>query len=143
MKRILIGSALVALCAAVALAQAPKSTTTLTPGTIAPGGTLQKTVPPTKKGTTSTPGGLLPAVTPTQRFQTQNLAMSNGTAFNATFDRDRNVFKVPLANGTYQLNNGGAIRVRGGVIVWDAFGVIERLKVPGATAHDVDPDGLG
>ena len=138
MKRILIGTALVALCAAVAAAQAPKSTTSPTPGMLTPG-PKQITVPPLKK---TTPGGLLPAVTPNPNLRDQSLAMSNGTAFNATFDRNRNVFKVPLANGTYQLNNGGAIRVRGGVIVWDAFGVIERLNRQGP-AQDLDPPGLG
>ena len=35
---------------------------------------------------------------------------------------------VALADGAYSLTNGGAIRVRGGRIVWDAFGVVDKLQ---------------
>jgi hypothetical protein len=93
------------------------------------------TVPPPKKqATPAMPGGLAPAALPTPRFQTQSLTMTNGTAFNAVFDRTSNSFKVDLKDGTYRTTNGGAIRVRGGVIVWDAFGVIERLRKGQGTA---------
>ena len=157
MQRILIGSALVTLCAVVAYAQSPNvpgkppgspsiMPGTLAPGTITPGGSMQTTVPPAKKVTTPvTPGIIAPDSLRTPRFQTQSLAMANGTAFNAVFDRNSNSFKAPLADGTYQLNNGGAIRVRGGVIVWDAFGVIDRLNAQAKKGQRVaeGPAGLG
>jgi hypothetical protein len=38
------------------------------------------------------------------------------------------VFTTDAANGTYKLTNGGAIRVKGGKVVWDAFGAVNRLK---------------
>src|SRR5947207_181689 len=37
-------------------------------------------------------------------------------------------YAADVADGTYKLTNGGAIRVRGGKIVWDAFGAVKRLK---------------
>jgi hypothetical protein len=152
MQRILIGSSLVILCAAVAAAQSPPGTTpglpgaagpgaiapgAVAPGTVAPGKlqtispslTPQIVSPSIKKGTPSiAPGSIAPAALPAPSLQTQSLALTNGTAFNATFDRNSNSFKTPLVDGTYKLNNGGAIRVRGGEIIWDAFGVIDRLK---------------
>jgi hypothetical protein len=42
-----------------------------------------------------------------------------------------------LADGQYQLANGGAIVVRHGRIVWDAFGALERFKQTGC----IDPAG--
>ena len=87
------------------------------------------------------PGGTAPTALPTPSLQTQSLALTNGTAFNATFDRSSNSFRTPLADGTYKLNNGGAIRVRGGEIVWDAFGAIDRLKKGQKSAEA--PIGLG
>ena len=36
--------------------------------------------------------------------------------------------QVPMRDGTYRLTNGGAIRVRNGIIVWDAFGVIDAVN---------------
>jgi hypothetical protein len=146
MQRILIGSSLVILCAAVAAAQSPPGTTpglpgasgpgAIVPGAVAPGKpqsispsiTPQTLSPAIKKGPSIAPGGIAPAALPTPSLQTQSLATANGTAFNAVFDRNSSTFKAPLADGTHKLNNGGAIRVRGGVIVWDAFGVIDRLN---------------
>jgi hypothetical protein len=37
-------------------------------------------------------------------------------------------YTADVADGTYKLTNGGAIRVRGGKVVWDAFGAVKRLK---------------
>jgi hypothetical protein len=37
-------------------------------------------------------------------------------------------YTANVADGTYKLTNGGAIRVRGGKLVWDAFGAVNRLK---------------
>ena len=85
MLRMLIGSALVALCAAVAFGQA------------------------------SNPSN-------------QSLQVIGGPRIEAVFDRDAKTFKVDLKNGTYKLDNDGAIRVRGGVVVWDAFGVVDKIK---------------
>ena len=41
---------------------------------------------------------------------------------------------VAAADGTYKLTNGGSIRVKTGEIVWDAFGVVEKVNkgMPGA-----------
>ena len=75
------------------------------------------------------PGGIAPAALPTPSLQTQSLSLTNGTTFNAVFDRNTSSFKVDLQDGIYKTTNGGAIRVKGGVIVWDAFGVIERLNI--------------
>ena len=44
------------------------------------------------------------------------------------------------ADGTYNLTNGGAIKVQGGHVVWDAFGVVERAKQRGLS-YQVDPTG--
>ena len=35
---------------------------------------------------------------------------------------------VPLPDGPHKLTNGGEIKVVQGVIVWDAFGVVEKVK---------------
>jgi hypothetical protein len=37
-------------------------------------------------------------------------------------------YTTNVADGNYKLTNGGAIRVRGGKIVWDAFGAVKRLQ---------------
>ena len=50
--------------------------------------------------------------------------------------------QAPLADGYYKLSNGGAIRVKAGKIVWDAFGAIERLKSRGF-AECLSEPGLG
>jgi hypothetical protein len=108
--------------------------------------TPQTVNPSIKKGTPSiAPGGIAPAALPTPSLQTQSLSLTNGTVFNATFDRGSNSFRTPLADGTYKLNNGGAIRVRGGEIIWDAFGVIDRLNAQKSKGQKVAeaPIGLG
>jgi len=40
----------------------------------------------------------------------------------------RREFTANAPDGTYKLTNGGAIRVRGGKVVWDAFGAVRRHK---------------
>jgi hypothetical protein len=161
-QRILIGSVLVTLCAAVAAAQNPPLSNPATspgvtsPVTKSPAGiiapdfkplaTPQTVNPSIKKGTPSiAPGGIAPAALPTPSLQTQSLSLTNGTVFNPTFDRGSNSFRTPLADGTYKLNNGGAIRVRGGEIIWDAFGVIDRLNAQKSKGQKVAeaPIGLG
>jgi hypothetical protein len=117
-----------------------------TPRTVNPSITPQTVSPSIKKGVAPTaPAGIAPATLPTPSLQTQSLSLSNGTAFNTTFDRNTSSFKTPLADGTYKLNNGGAIRVRGGAIVWDAFGVIDRLNVQKSKGQKVAeaPIGIG
>jgi hypothetical protein len=51
-------------------------------------------------------------------------------------------YTADVADGSYKLTNGGAIRVQAGKIVWDAFGAVKRLKTwrwkPGMI---VDPTG--
>jgi hypothetical protein len=37
-------------------------------------------------------------------------------------------YTANVADGTYKLTNGGAIRVLSGKIVWDAFGAVKRLQ---------------
>src|SRR5438067_2382086 len=37
-------------------------------------------------------------------------------------------YTANVADGTYKLTNGGAIRVRGRKVVWDAFGAVKRLQ---------------
>ena len=93
MRRILIGSALVILCAAVAAAQNPPlPSPTGSPGVIGPVQksptgiiapdfkplTTPQTVNPSiKKGTPSiAPGGIAPATLPTPSLQTQSLCAS-------------------------------------------------------------------
>ena len=50
------------------------------------------------------------------------------------------VFRADVADGEYKLTNGGAIRVKGGKVVWDAFGAVERLK-KGQWRGYADPTG--
>jgi hypothetical protein len=51
-------------------------------------------------------------------------------------------YTTNVADGTYKLTNGGAIRVRGGKLVWDAFGAVKRLKTGRwKTGMAVDPTG--
>ena len=51
------------------------------------------------------------------------------------------VFKLDVPDGAYQLTNGGAIRVRGGKVVWDAFGAVKRLKAGRWRGGSIDPTG--
>jgi hypothetical protein len=57
------------------------------------------------------------------------------------FTRDREGRPTPLADGQYRLTNGGAIRVANGRIVWDAFGVVDRLDRGEQIAHPGDNNG--
>ena len=76
------------------------------------------------------------------------LAAVDGTKIYQIFDRRRRsvlVFsdeahRLPLRDGSYRLRNGGAIRVEHGEIVWDAYGVIAKLRA-GEINASVDPIG--
>ena len=50
------------------------------------------------------------------------------------------MFKADMADGTYKLANNGAIRVRGGKVLWDAFGTVRRLRA-GSWRGFTDPTG--
>ncbi|MBX9776750.1 MAG: hypothetical protein K2Y71_20420 [Xanthobacteraceae bacterium] len=149
MQRVVIGGALIALCTAVAAAQTPplSKTSPNLPGTQAPIGTgppgfVPKPVVPGKQ--TTTPVGPAPLTTPAAPRPTvpnQALAITGGNTINAVFDSKARAFKVNLRDGVHKLDNGGAIRVRGGVIVWDAFGAVERLRRGQGMA--AGPAGLG
>jgi hypothetical protein len=76
-------------------------------------------------------------------FPTFALASVDGQAITQTFDGKSFHARGsggPLKDGDYKLANGGAIKVRGGIIVWDAFGVVAKLKRTGI-ASDLDPTG--
>lgn len=84
----------------------------------------------------------------------QVLYTTDGTRIDAVFDGKAMSFKalvaqgsgkVALEDGTYKLDNGGAIRVKDGVIVWDAFGVIDKLEAAGEKGQGAveGPSGLG
>src|SRR5687767_4512082 len=75
------------------------------------------------------------ASTAPQGWGDQALQLTDGTKIVAVLDE--NTLRVMavvvqsksvLKDGTYKLTNGGAIRVKDGVIVWDAFGAVEKLK---------------
>ena len=51
------------------------------------------------------------------------------------------VFIANAPDGNYKLTNGGAIRVRGGKVVWDAFGAVNRLKTGRWRGGSTDPTG--
>jgi hypothetical protein len=75
------------------------------------------------------------ARTASEAWGDQVLQLTDGTKIDAVFEKKTRSFKAIVAqskgalkDGTYKVTNGGAIRVKDGVIVWDAFGVIERLK---------------
>ena len=133
MMRIVIGGTLIALCTAVATAQTTppgKGTPSVTPG--------GPTLPSGKKQTTPAPGGAGQTVTPSSPrlvMPNQSLAITGGGTINAVFDSNAKTYRVNLKDGVYKTDNGGAIRVRGGVIVWDAFGAVERLRRSGGTAE--------
>jgi hypothetical protein len=68
----------------------------------------------------------------------------DGQAFETRFD-GKNFHAVtaggtPLKDGDYKLDNGGAIKVRGGLVVWDAFGAVDAFKRTGI-AKGISPDG--
>jgi hypothetical protein len=52
------------------------------------------------------------------------------------------VYTADVADGDYKLTNGGAIRVNGGRVVWDAFGSVRRLKTNGRKLRQ-GPDPIG
>src|SRR5262249_19451246 len=62
----------------------------------------------------------------------QSLQTTTGLAIYAV--PDGSGYRTSAANGTYRLTNGGAIRVSGGRITWDAFGAISRFR--GANGSD-------
>jgi hypothetical protein len=64
------------------------------------------------------------------RSRDQVLTTTDGRKVVAHFDGRG--YSVRLRDGQYKTTNGGAIRVQGGKIVWDAFGAIEKLKHQGA-----------
>jgi hypothetical protein len=87
------------------------------------------------------------ASTAPQRWGDQALQLTDGTKIVAVLDEHTLSFravaaqsKSVLKDGTYKLTNVGAIRVKDGVIVWDAFGAVEKLKREGLTSG---PAGLG
>jgi len=51
------------------------------------------------------------------------------------------VFAANAPDGEYKLTNRGAIRVRGGKVVWDAFGAVQRLKAAKWRGGYADPVG--
>jgi hypothetical protein len=55
----------------------------------------------------------------------QNFNKSDGTVSVFTSSSSG---RTPLNDGVYKINNGGSIRVKGGKIVWDSFGVVSRLS---------------
>ena len=82
-----------------------------------------------------------------RKYPERALSLADGTKAVQTFD-GRNVKvhvpqargAMPLKDGDYKLTNGGAFKVQGGRVVWDAFGVIEKLRKGGLT-HIPDPIG--
>ena len=79
-------------------------------------------------------GGQAPQTKTTE----QRLTTTDGTKIVATLaGKEFKVFteagvkRTPLKDGEYTLPNGGAIRVKGGTITWDAFGAVERVKRTG------------
>jgi hypothetical protein len=63
----------------------------------------------------------------------------DGTSFQTKFDGKN--FTVPLKDGTYKLvDNGGQIKVQGGRVVWDAFGVVKNFNKTGKFMG-ISPDG--
>jgi hypothetical protein len=83
------------------------------------------------------PGAL--TAPPTGRYPTY--ALTTGIQIVQWVDRAGNMRaslgNASLQDGQYQLANGGAIVVRNGRIVWDAFGALERFKQTGC----IDPAG--
>jgi hypothetical protein len=68
----------------------------------------------------------------------------DGQTFETKFD-GKNFHAVtssgaPLKDGDYKLDNGGAIKVRGGLVVWDAFGAVDVFKKTGLV-KGISPDG--
>ena len=74
-----------------------------------------------------------PVWTLTTREGTKVLQTFDGRHFHALVPSPRG--NVPLKDGEYKLTNGGAIKVRGGRIVWDAFGVVEKFEKRGLASY--------
>src|SRR5437764_376364 len=81
------------------------------------------------------------------KYPVHTLTMTNGTKILQTFDgRTFHALvpgprgNTPLKDGEYKLTNGGAIKVQGGRIVWDAFGVVEKFEKSGLASY-TDPSG--
>jgi len=68
----------------------------------------------------------------------QTLQTKNGKTIVVT--AEGNVFTTDVPDGTYKLTNNGAVRVRGGKVVWDAFGTVRRLRA-GSWRGFTDPTG--
>lgn len=79
-----------------------------------------------------------PVHTLTTSTGTKVLQTFDGKSFHALVRGPRG--NVPLKDGEYKLTNGGAIRVKGGRIVWDAFGVVEKFEKRGLASF-TDPSG--
>jgi len=88
------------------------------------------------------------ARTASQQWGDEILYLTDGTKIVAVLNEKTRSFmavaakdKSALKAGTYKLTNGGAIVIgEDGVIVWDAFGAVEKLKREGLTSG---PTGLG
>jgi hypothetical protein len=68
-----------------------------------------------------------------KRFNRQTLQTVRGVTIHQVFDPVSRTVSAsangrPLKDGVYKIVNGGSIRVKGGIIVWDAFGVISKLN---------------
>jgi hypothetical protein len=71
------------------------------------------------------------------KFNGRSLRTTDGVTIHQKFSKKYGTVSVftssgggraPLKDGVYKINNGGSIRVKGGKIVWDSFGVISRLS---------------
>ena len=86
---------------------------------------------------------------PQKKTTEQNLTTTDGTKIVATLVgkqfkafTEAGAKRTPLKDGEYTLPNGGAIRVKGGTITWDAFGAVEKVKRTGVGKGQLVP-GLG
>ena len=79
-----------------------------------------------------------PVHTLTTSEGTKVLQTFDGKSFHALVSGPRG--NVPLNDGRHKLANGGEIEVRGGRIVWDAFGVVEKFEKRGLASY-TDPSG--
>ncbi|MBV9993714.1 MAG: hypothetical protein JO127_00745 [Caulobacteraceae bacterium] len=70
-----------------------------------------------------------------------NVAYEPQTRALYAFTTARGGRPAPLADGTYRLTNGGAIRVQEGRIVWDAFGVVDKLAKGAPVQHPGNNNG--
>jgi hypothetical protein len=75
---------------------------------------------------------------PTKKTTEQTLTATDGTKIVATVDgkefkafTQQGTKRTPLRDGEYKLPNNGAIRVKGGKVIWDAFGAVDKVKRTG------------